>query len=785
MNTVASQAQVGSVVAPSSIEENVAAAIPRSSPHLAPVSRVVTKESLRGSSASSPLTTAQLEADDSSLFEFSLLLDSEEHEAPGELLSLPLSSVDVPLTPPPLQSAVAASDSFDSAAASLLTPAEVSIGTEASSSAGLLSTAAALAATQPQLSRARAVSNATALSVPSPKPQRRTRANSKGGDSNKQQPPKPKRKYTRRAPPKKKKALQPKKASHGDERLVVSPILPPPLVQQGPANMSDEHPDAAPAPVANPVAPDAPQEAPVPVEVTKYAPQPAYAPPPQPAPSSSRRNRAPSNQGDPPRPASASENTGRWTADEHRLFLQGLEQHGKGWKKIATLIRSRTVVQIRTHAQKYFQKLAKARNNGEAVAGMGTAGGTAVTGVSQVGGEDVPGAAMRTVPRSAHPAGRGGNMSLGSDPTSLAAAAGAVNIHSGGRRGGGRRPPKAAGTKRRAIGSVVRSAVREGRNAKRQRGAEARRAQAAAGQPPEEGGAPADGVPNPLPAVAPFVAPYLALGQTGMPPPPSLAGAPQAAPARARGRQQLIRTANHGTMPQAALEDAVFRALTPAAGGPAPPAPSAAAGISDPLAPRPPKAGPNARAPPAAAAAALAAGLPPGIPGPSPTGVADALLLPGWVDAANPPQWYADGSDIDTLLEDAEALNWLQDTGALEEGYPPALGEPAVVSSSSTAVAAQVEPTPVTGDPTGGVVHPSDESLSFLQTFQAPPPAPVAYAAATEAAAAAPPEASLPEHKLAGVGASAGDLLGFPDLDVGDEQAFVSALLDPATGPSE
>ncbi|GMH53379.1 hypothetical protein TrST_g1279 [Triparma strigata] len=63
---------------------------------------------------------------------------------------------------------------------------------------------------------------------------------------------------------------------------------------------------------------------------------------------------------DPP-VANGKENTGRWTAEEHRLFLQGLELHGKGWKKIASLIRTRTVVQIRTHAQKYFQKLAKAR----------------------------------------------------------------------------------------------------------------------------------------------------------------------------------------------------------------------------------------------------------------------------------------------------------------------------------------------------------------------------------------------------------------------------------------
>ena len=69
----------------------------------------------------------------------------------------------------------------------------------------------------------------------------------------------------------------------------------------------------------------------------------------------------PANNG----PGSQGENTGRWTAEEHRLFLQGLEQHGKGWKKIASLIKSRTVVQIRTHAQKYFQKLAKARQNGE------------------------------------------------------------------------------------------------------------------------------------------------------------------------------------------------------------------------------------------------------------------------------------------------------------------------------------------------------------------------------------------------------------------------------------
>jgi len=56
---------------------------------------------------------------------------------------------------------------------------------------------------------------------------------------------------------------------------------------------------------------------------------------------------------------------GRWTSEEHNLFLKGLELHGKGWKKIAKLIKTRTVVQIRTHAQKYFQRMAKAKKNGQ------------------------------------------------------------------------------------------------------------------------------------------------------------------------------------------------------------------------------------------------------------------------------------------------------------------------------------------------------------------------------------------------------------------------------------
>jgi hypothetical protein len=41
------------------------------------------------------------------------------------------------------------------------------------------------------------------------------------------------------------------------------------------------------------------------------------------------------------------------------MFIKGLALHNKQWKLISDLIKTRTVVQVRTHAQKYFQKLIK------------------------------------------------------------------------------------------------------------------------------------------------------------------------------------------------------------------------------------------------------------------------------------------------------------------------------------------------------------------------------------------------------------------------------------------
>jgi SHAQKYF class myb-like DNA-binding protein len=52
-------------------------------------------------------------------------------------------------------------------------------------------------------------------------------------------------------------------------------------------------------------------------------------------------------------------NKGRWIKDEHDLFLSGLEQYGCNHKNIATLVKTRTATQIKTHAEKYFQTLSK------------------------------------------------------------------------------------------------------------------------------------------------------------------------------------------------------------------------------------------------------------------------------------------------------------------------------------------------------------------------------------------------------------------------------------------
>jgi SHAQKYF class myb-like DNA-binding protein len=54
---------------------------------------------------------------------------------------------------------------------------------------------------------------------------------------------------------------------------------------------------------------------------------------------------------------------GRWTTEEHERFLHGLALYGKNWRPIASYVQTRTIVQVRTHAQKYFVMLRRAASD--------------------------------------------------------------------------------------------------------------------------------------------------------------------------------------------------------------------------------------------------------------------------------------------------------------------------------------------------------------------------------------------------------------------------------------
>lgn len=52
-------------------------------------------------------------------------------------------------------------------------------------------------------------------------------------------------------------------------------------------------------------------------------------------------------------------NKGRWTPDEKKKFDEALNLFGKDWAKIHKYISTRTLIQVRSHAQKYFRRSEK------------------------------------------------------------------------------------------------------------------------------------------------------------------------------------------------------------------------------------------------------------------------------------------------------------------------------------------------------------------------------------------------------------------------------------------
>ncbi|KAK6121870.1 hypothetical protein DH2020_044385 [Rehmannia glutinosa] len=63
------------------------------------------------------------------------------------------------------------------------------------------------------------------------------------------------------------------------------------------------------------------------------------------------------------KPYTISKSRESWTEPEHDKFLEAIQLFDRDWKKIEAFVGSKTVIQIRSHAQKYFLKAQKGGTN--------------------------------------------------------------------------------------------------------------------------------------------------------------------------------------------------------------------------------------------------------------------------------------------------------------------------------------------------------------------------------------------------------------------------------------
>ncbi|KAK8972141.1 hypothetical protein V6N11_000606 [Hibiscus sabdariffa] len=64
------------------------------------------------------------------------------------------------------------------------------------------------------------------------------------------------------------------------------------------------------------------------------------------------------------KPYTISKQREKWTEEEHQKFLEALRLYGRGWRQIEEHVGTKSTVQIRSHAQKFFSKVVRESNGG-------------------------------------------------------------------------------------------------------------------------------------------------------------------------------------------------------------------------------------------------------------------------------------------------------------------------------------------------------------------------------------------------------------------------------------
>jgi len=54
---------------------------------------------------------------------------------------------------------------------------------------------------------------------------------------------------------------------------------------------------------------------------------------------------------------------GHWSWEKHKRFVEAIVKYGTNWEKVKYEVRSRTDIQIRSHSQKFYQKLKPFKND--------------------------------------------------------------------------------------------------------------------------------------------------------------------------------------------------------------------------------------------------------------------------------------------------------------------------------------------------------------------------------------------------------------------------------------